>query len=273
MNFVLLFNMMMWIPQDPFNTGALHAFLLNLDDIPIITRKNKHAMPIMAIKTNNLCKLWQSIVAMTMVTKNFPIIPNPVLHLPQTSKTDNGQASNGIIENMAANSTKLVSLTSTKTAPNLSPGKVTKVLDVDAETFVTKESKDNDDRLKTVTLFLNMYGLEDINTTHSVFKSLAQYLNVDVGPTTSTLSTRTLTLDTLAAAMADMLQKGMTPPSIADVMTQAEEFDKMILTPTPTSEKNTKAMKIPKKLKDNAIIEIEDNETNPNEQKGKTKKR
>ena len=35
--------MMMWIPQDPFNTGALHAFLLNLDDIPIITRKNKHA--------------------------------------------------------------------------------------------------------------------------------------------------------------------------------------------------------------------------------------
>ena len=63
--------MMMWIPQDPFNTGALHAFLLNLDDIPIITRKNKHAMPIMAIKTNNPCQLWQSIVAMTMVTKNF----------------------------------------------------------------------------------------------------------------------------------------------------------------------------------------------------------
>jgi hypothetical protein len=53
MNFILLFNMMMWIPQDPLNTGALHAFLLNFDDIPITTRKSKHAMPIMAIKTLN----------------------------------------------------------------------------------------------------------------------------------------------------------------------------------------------------------------------------
>ena len=45
--------MVMWIPQDPYHTGALHAFQLNLNDIPIITRNNKQSIPIMAIKTRN----------------------------------------------------------------------------------------------------------------------------------------------------------------------------------------------------------------------------
>jgi hypothetical protein len=348
MNFVLLFNMMMWIPQDPFNTGALHAFLLNLDDIPIITRKNKHAMPIMAIKTLNeprresprqdyaprqeyqprqdfaktsyaggtvllsttsiapgvTIKAWWNpkseikapyktytvtvdersftmmdgflenwINTMTTVTKHFPIVPNPVLHFPQTSKMGNGSASNEITEYMAANSTKLISLTSTKTAPNPSPKKATRILDVDAAIFVKKESQNNDERLKTAAIFLKMYGLDDCNVSHSVFKSLALYLDVDVGPTTSTLTTRNQALDTLSAAMAELLQNDGIPPTFTDVMTQAEEIEKTILTPTPTSGKSTKAAtKIPKKLKDNVVIEIEDNEICPNEHKGKNKK-
>jgi hypothetical protein len=315
MNFILLFNMMMWIPQDPLNTGALHAFLLNFDDIPITTRKNKHAMPIMAIKTlnapcikmsqqqsnnkqNDNCRkrsrspptlytvtvdersftmmdgfLENWINTMTTVTKHFPIVPNPVLHFPQTSKMGNGSASNEITEYMAANSTKLISLTSTKTAPNPSPKKATRILDVDAAIFVKKESQNNDERLKTAAIFLKMYGLDDCNVSHSVFKSLALYLDVDVGPTTSTLTARNQALDTLSAAMAELLQNDGIPPTFTDVMTQAEEIEKTILTPTPTSGKSTKAAtKIPKKLKDNVVIEIEDNEICPNEHKGKNKK-
>jgi len=217
---------------------------------------------------------------MKKVTKHFPVVPNPILHFPQINDQGNNvQARSEITEYMAANSAKVASLTSQKTALNPSPtkkGKPSKVLNVDAEVFMTSESMLKEQRLKTAAAFLNMYGLEDINTTHSVFKALALFYDVDVGPSTSTLSTRTQALDKLAAAMAEGIENGISAPTYTDIRTQADEIDKMEMTQTSNAKSNKKTPnKIPKKhLNDNAIIEIEDNDLNPNELKqGKNAKK
>lgn len=255
--------MMMWNPQDPYHTGALHAFQPNLDDIPIITRKNKQTKPIMA---SNI----QPIMASNILNAPCLKMPNNQQHndnrrirsrSPRAHDTNKSRRSRSPSRHRPprAPSMSRVSPPRERVPPAAEP---------DYESMLKEQ------RLKTAAAFLNMYGLEDINTTHSVFKALALFYDVDVGPCTSKLSTRTQALDTLAAAMAEGIEKGMKAPTYADIRTQADEIDKMEMSPTSSAKGNKKTQKINKKLlNDNAIIEIEDNELNPNELKlGKAKK-
>ena len=190
--------MLVWLcPQDPYYTGALHAFLPNLDDIPIKKRTT---------------------------------------HKRTTTKRKTKRTTN------------------------------------------KRTTKQDDKRLKIASLFLKQFKLEDTNTTHLVFQALAQFFDVDVGPSTSTISTRTLALDTLTIAMADALENLTPHPVLAEIMNQANDIDKMAsLSSTPKNVKTAKE-KIPKKVKETiskevVIVEIDDTELLPNEHKGIKAKR
>jgi len=217
------------------------------------------------IMMKNFLENWSTY--MQEAVRHLPFVSRPVLHFPQTSM-DNTQGDDDVTAYMAANSKKTALLTS----KNASPLKAARVLDVTTKPFMPKDDK----RLKIASLFLQQFGLEDRNTTHSVFQALAQFFDVDIGPSTSTLSTRALALDTLTTAMADALENLTSPPELADIMNQANEIDKMALSSTPKNSKTAKE-KIPKKVKEmiskEVIIEIDDTELLPNEHKGTKVKR